>query len=69
MIEVKPLETEIFEITSQVEQLQNLSKIKTKELESLQEHKSCPFKIIIEIQYLFSHYIYYNYIYIYYIYI
>ena len=38
--EVKPLHTEIFEKTSQVEELQTLLEMKSKELESLQERKS-----------------------------
>ena len=42
IIEVKPLQTEIFDKTSQVEQLQTSLKMETKELESLQERKSCP---------------------------
>ena len=41
IIEVKPLQTETFDKTSQVEELQGLLKIETKELESLQERKSC----------------------------
>ena len=41
IIEVKPLQTEIFNKRSQVEQLQTLLTNKTKELESLQERKSC----------------------------
>ena len=40
IIEVKPLEKEIFDKTSQVEELQSLLEIKTKELGSLQERKS-----------------------------
>ena len=43
IIEVKPLQTEIFDQTSQVEELQTLLKIKMKELESLPDRKSCPF--------------------------
>ena len=42
IIEVKPLQTEIFDKTSHVEELQTLFKMETKELESLQESKSCP---------------------------
>ena len=45
-MEVKPLQTEIFDKTAQVEELQTLLKIKTKELDSLQERKLCPFAII-----------------------
>ena len=41
IIEVKPLQTEIFDKTSQVEELQTSLKNKTKELESLHECKSC----------------------------
>ena len=39
IIEVKPLQTEILDRTFQVEELQTLLKIKTKELESLQERR------------------------------
>ena len=37
---------------SQVEELQTLLKIKTKEVESLQQSKPCPFAIVTEIHYL-----------------
>ena len=40
IIEVKPLQTEIFDKASQVEKLQTSLKTKTKELESLQKRKS-----------------------------
>ena len=40
IIEVKPLQTEIFDKTPQVEERQLLLKMETKELESLQERKS-----------------------------
>ena len=43
IIVVKPLQTEIFDKTSQEEELQSLLKIKTEELESLQERMSFPF--------------------------
>ena len=41
--EVKPLQTKIFDKTSQVEELQTLLNMKTKEFELLQKRKSCPF--------------------------
>ena len=40
IIEVKPLQTEIFDKIPQVEERQLLLKMETKELESLQERKS-----------------------------
>ena len=43
IIVVKPLQTEIFDKTSQEVELQSLLKIKTEELESLQERMSYPF--------------------------
>ena len=43
IIVVKPLQTEIFDKTCQEEELQSLLKIKTEELESLQERMSYPF--------------------------
>ena len=43
-IDVKPLQTEIFDKRSQLEELQTLLKLKTEELESLQECKSYLFR-------------------------
>ena len=45
IIVVKPLQTEIFDKTSQEVELQSLLKIKTEELESLQERMSSLFGI------------------------
>ena len=42
IIEVKPLQTEIFDKTYQVEELQTSLEMEMKELVSLQERKSCP---------------------------
>ena len=57
VIEVKPLQTEIFDKMPQAEELQALLKIKTKKLESLQERKSwMSFSEIIELHYLFDYY-------------